>query len=373
MNHSQYTISHEFVKPFLDAACLMDALLELHTGLSPLERKSLTYYSLATHSLPQAKRFPQAKLHGPPGTGKSTAARIARLFVYRPLCFSARGSSNPAFRNKLTQAHEGTVIVEEGDAVWKGDTWFETLLSDRYDRDTAKEAHMVPNGCGGWNISERLFFGGTIIHRRLPYEGAALESRSIKVNFRPVYGRTYEVMGDSWDSQWCEADEVKAILDLTLELPTVEQNESIAGRIWNTYTPIIAVARMLGDSQFETELVQRMEVVTMTLKEAQASSELDAIAVRALIECLSQAGTLKIGEGVSLRDIRETIWKNTGLTVNPSQLGAIFGDLGFEKRKAHGVTKVYASAAILIQACTELGIEDEAVEQLAKELKVKQG
>jgi hypothetical protein len=377
MENGEHTLnplgSHTAVKALSNAASLMDKFLEFHTGLSQFDRKLLTYYSLSTRSLPHAQNFPLSKLHGPPGTGKSTAARIAILFAYRPLCFSARGCTLPVFRDKLAQSYGGTAIIEEGDSAWKGATWFEAMLSDRYSRTSATVGHKVPNGIGGFTTEEAGFFGATIIHRRIPFADPALESRCIGVHFRPVHGRTYDVMAEGWETQWSQDDEVKAIQNLELELHPVEQVESIAGRIWNTYMPVIAMARLMEDSLFEGELIQRMERVSMTLKEAQATAELDAIAVRALIEGISKDGTLKIGAGVSLKDIRDTIWKNTGVTASPSQLGAIFEDLGFEKRKAHGVTKVYPSAATLIKACAELGIEDEAIDQMAKELKGKQG
>jgi hypothetical protein len=193
------------------------------------------------------------------------------------------------------------------------------------------------------------------------------------VRFRPKKDRTYGRTEAGWEAQWSDAEEVKAIRHLKLQLPPVEQNEPIAGRIWNTYAPVIAVARLLGDSEFEIQLMKKMEGITITLREAQGTSELDAIAVRALIECISKTGTLRLGEGVSLREIRDLIWKNTGLTANPSQLGAILGDLNFEKRKAHGVTKIFPTAATLIKACQELGIEDEAIDQLRRELGSKSG
>jgi hypothetical protein len=371
MTNSHDTDDEGLVQAFSQAAVLMDVLLEFHTGLSPFGRKLLTYYTLGSHALPHAQHFPLAKLRGFFGTGKSSALKVAKLFAYRPFSFSGRGCSFPVFRDNLELAYQGTALIEEGDAGWKCDP--EPLLSDRYDRTSAQAGHKVPSGEAGFSTRVILYFGATIIHRRVAFADAALESRCVAVNFRPVHGRTYGEMGADWEAQWSEAPEVKAIQDLILDLPPVEQDELIAGRIWNTYTPVIAVAGIVGDSQFEAELIQKMEGITMTLKEAQATAELDTIAVRALIECMSKGGTLKIGEGISLKDIRDTVWKNTSLTASPFQLGTIFGDLGVERRKSHGITKLYASAAILVKVCTELGIDDEAVEELAKKLKSKNG
>jgi hypothetical protein len=368
MNHDFHTPDDWPTKAIIEAATLMDALLEIHTGLSPYDRKLLSYYTLATHSVPHADLFPMAKLHGPPGTGKSTAARIANLFAFRPVCFSARGCTLPVFRDTLALAHDGTAIIEEGDAAWKGETWGEGLLSDRYQRSTAKGGLKVQDGEGGHATQQLRIFGATIIHRRIPFADTALESRCIKVHFRPAHGKSFAAMNGDWEAEWSQAEEVAAVADLSIVLPAVEHDRAIAGRVWNTHGPVITLARMLGDSEFEKELISKMKGESMTLKEAQATAELDGIAVRALIEITFKTDTLKTGDGIALKDIRDAVFKNCGVTVKPEQLGAIFDDLGVHKKKSHGVTKIYPTAATLVKACSELSIEDEWIEELRKGL-----
>ncbi len=374
MIHLYYTLNEGLVKAFSEAAVLMDALLQLCTGLAERERKKLVYYVTATHSLPFALLFSLAVLRGVQGTGKSWAMRIARLFAYNPLSINAQGCTLPVFRDFLTTAHGGTAIIEEGDSVWKGNTWFECLLSDRYHRDSAKVALKVPGGDDGFVTKEQPSFGASIVHRRTPFENSALEGRSIIVRFRPVHSGNFQKMAKGWDSELTNDSAIAGIQGVTLELPQIEQPPNqIDGRIWDTYGPVIGVSRMLGDSTFEKEMVQEMEVATMTLREAQATTELEPIAVRVLIECISENGKLNFGKGVPLKEIRAAIWKNEGVSVHSSQIGAIFYELGFEKHKAHGDIKVYPSAAKLVEVCSLLGIEDEAIEELAKKLKSKSG
>lgn len=374
MTHSHDTADEGLVQAFSQAAMLMDVLLQLCTGVAERERKKLVYYTLATHSIAFALLFSLAVLRGVQGTGKSWAMRIARLFAYNPLPFNAQGSTLPVFRDFLTAAHGGTAVIEEADSVWKGNTWFESLLSDRYHRDSAKVALKVPGGDGGYVTQEKPSFGASIVHRRTPFKNSALEGRSIIIRFRPVHGGDFLKMGKDWESQLGNDEAVSGIQGVTFQLPPIGQPPGqIDGRIWDTYGPVLGVARILGDSEFEEEMIEEMEVATMTLREGQAMAELEPIAVRMLIQCISENGKLNFGKGVLLNKIGDTIEKNEGIKVNSFQLGAIFNELAFEKHKSHGYIKVYPSPAKLVEVCTLLGIEDEAIEELAKKLKSKNG
>jgi len=370
--HSNYTTNEQTVKAFSQAAILMDALLQLHTGLAERERKKLTYYALSTHSLPFALLCALAVLRGVQATGKSTASRIAGLFAFKPLCFSATGSTLPVFRDKLAEAHERTAIVEEADSIFKGAHWFESLLSDRFHRDSAKVALKVPSGDGGYATHEVPSFGASILHRRTPFENSALEGRSIIIRFHPVPGGEFAKMAKGWDDELRGDTAVKGIEDATFELPALESPPGhIDGRVWDTHGPLLGVSRMLGDAAFEEDVFEEMEVSTLTLREGQAMSELEPIAVRMLIRCISQSDVLNFDKPVSLKAVKDALWKNEGISSSSFQLGAIFSQLGFKKKKTHGDIKVYPSPAKLVEVCTLLGVEDEAVDEIAKKLKAK--
>jgi hypothetical protein len=134
----------------------IDKILEMSTGLSPMDRKIVAYYTLATHTVPYTKTFPILVFRGPFGTGKTQTLQVVKAFAYRPNSLTPRSCSPAAIRDELVECHDGTAIIEEGDAGWKGDSGpYENLLSDRYQRDSAKAAHKVPAGEGCWAGADR--------------------------------------------------------------------------------------------------------------------------------------------------------------------------------------------------------------------------
>jgi len=142
----------------------MDALLQLCTGSRAREEEADLL------CLSHSRRAPLSTVSAGcaawrPGTGKSTAMRIACLFAFGPLRFSAKGSSDPAFRDKLAESNDATALIEEADSTWKGHTLFESLLSDRYHRDSAKWQSKYQQG-RGYVTKEQSCFGASIVHRR---------------------------------------------------------------------------------------------------------------------------------------------------------------------------------------------------------------
>jgi hypothetical protein len=61
----------------------IDYLLGMSTGLEPVPRKTVAYYTLATRSLPTANTCPLLVCRGPMGTGKSECSRIVKVFALR--------------------------------------------------------------------------------------------------------------------------------------------------------------------------------------------------------------------------------------------------------------------------------------------------
>src|SRR5438094_734511 len=171
---------------------VIDKLLAMSTGLGSLQRKTVAYYTLATHTLPKANSFPLLVLIGPMGTGKSETSRTVKAFAYRPRALALRGMSPPAFRDELAEAHDGTAVIEEADAGWRECKNYENLLSDRYHRDSAKVAIKVPAGDNSWVTQEKYYFGASILHKRVKFADAALDGRSISIQFKANHNRKYK-------------------------------------------------------------------------------------------------------------------------------------------------------------------------------------
>jgi hypothetical protein len=351
----------DLTRRLTEAAERMDFLLSCVCGLSDRERKSMTYYALATHALDHVDTFPLLVLKGPMGTGKSKALRVAGALAYRPNAFSLRGRTLPAIRDALKASHNGTAIIEEADYAWKDSEMFERLLSDRYQRASAEAALKQPAGGlpGRFVTVTKQYFGATLLHRRLPFVDAALNGRSVFVRFRASHDRTYYEFRDD-DDGMVETREL--VQGLTFELPEVAQPPGVASRVFDTYKPLLGAAQMCGDEGFPNMILPKLQAETLALKEAQ-SIEPDALVLRALIDCLYSGERLDL-RYVPLSELGDSIWKNQRVSMRPQQIGALARELGFQTKNSHGVTKVVPTPATLLRACTECGYEDEAIAEL---------
>ena len=67
----------------------------------------------------------------------------------------------------------------------------------------------------------------------------------------------------------CVVEGSKLIRGMVIKLPPVEQPSGVAARIFNTYRPILSVAKLCGDSNFQSLMVDRLTLGTAEFKEAQ--------------------------------------------------------------------------------------------------------
>src|SRR5438105_3817959 len=114
----------------------ISTLLGQVTGLPELSRKTIAYYILATYTVESVNTFPLLVLLGPMATGKSQTLLVIKALAYNSLPLSPRGYTAPAIRDELAKCHNGTAVIEEGDAGWRDSTAFEALISDRYQRES---------------------------------------------------------------------------------------------------------------------------------------------------------------------------------------------------------------------------------------------
>jgi len=346
-------------------AALMDDLLSHVTGLGEFSRKVVVYYILATHALESLDTFPLLVLKGPQGTGKSSTLHVIASFARKPNRFSLRARTLPTIRDELVLALDGTAIIEEADQAWKDAEAFERMLSDRYQRETAQAAYKEPDGDGGHHTIDMFLFGATVLHRRLSFCDTALNGRSVLVRFRADHNKTYRSIEEVADDLACGPEIVR---DLNMSLPNVAPLHGIGARIFDTYRPILAVAQLLGDVDFLTQMKEHLALATIQLKEDQ-SFEPDGIVLRALIERLTAAkGRFDFSRNIKIGSIADAVWNNERVQLKPQQVAALLRDLGFKTKNSHGVTVVVPKPGILVKACSECGYEDELVASLRKEL-----
>jgi hypothetical protein len=296
------------------------------------------------------------------GTGKSQTLLVVKAFAYRALGFSLRGMTLPTIRDSLGECQDGTAIIEESDRAWKGSEMFEAMLSDRYQRATAQGALKEKHG-DNYSTTEVMYFGATVLHRRIPFGDPALDRRSVFIHFRANHNKTYV--------QYSETDPLviqgrQLINDLTFLPPQVAPLPGVAGRVFDTQKLLLSTAQMCGDELFVGLLAERLRLDTVQLKEAQ-SVEPAGMVLQALIECLSAGGKLTF-RYVRIRDLRMSLWNNQHQEMLPHQVAVMARQMGFETKNSHGVTVVVATPSSLIAACKDLGYEDEAIAALREKL-----
>ena len=242
----------------------MQKALTESTGLKDLQQKIVAYWTLATHSLPNATTFPLLALVGKMGTGKSQALCIIGNFARRSVRLSLRGMTTPTIRDKFADSYNGTAIVEEADSAWKDpDTTFERLLSDRYQRASAEAFYKVKSGDKNWSTATKQYFGATALHRRIPFRDAALDGRTVCARTRPDHTRRYREFkaDDPWNSEGKEI-----VRDLTFQPLVIEQPQAVAARVFDTYQPLLSAAKLCADDEFGDQLLTRLRQETLELK-----------------------------------------------------------------------------------------------------------
>jgi len=348
------------VQKLIAAAALMDKALMQSTGLKERERKLVTYWTIATHTLPHVDTFPLLTLNGKMGTGKSQTEKIIEKFAYRSRPFSLRGRTQAVIRDELAACYEATAVIEEADHAWKdGDAIFERLLSDRYQRASAEAG--LKKKCGdNWDTVTKEFFGATVLHRRIPFNDAALDGRSVPIRFRADHSRPYTEYRQD-DPLIIEG--VELLRELVFKPLPVEPIPQVAARIFNTYRPLLGAAGLCDDHEFPAMIRERLQLETAELKEAQ-SSEPDGLVLRAILAAMHDASDsysyIRVGSLVN------HIFQTYRVPLQHRQVAGIARQLGLTVKQSHGYTVVVPTPVTLLTACDECGYEDD---EMTAELK----
>jgi hypothetical protein len=270
--------------------------------------------------------------------------------------------TGPAIRDAFAECHEGTAVAEEADGAWKDkDGSFEAMLSDRYQRDSAKASHKVPSGEKDWVRISKPYFGATVVHRRLGFVDAALDGRAIQVRTRADHSHKYEEFSEDAP---CNAEGRQLIGNLTFTPPKVEQPESVAGRVFDSYRVLLSAAQFCGDHAFAGQLMPTLLRQTAELKEAQ-STEPDGLVLRAIVDAVFGSGIAQ-WQYVKYSDLAASIWNNHRFSLQPRQIGPLARELGFETKVSHGVSVVVPAPATLLRACADCEYTDEGIQELRR-------
>jgi len=350
----------------------MDHALQESTGLNPLQRKKIAYWTLATHSLPQAQKFPPLCLYGRFSCGKSTTMEIIKNFARIPFLINLRRATPAMLRDHLAGAQDATAIIEEGDGGGQEDK-SEGLISDRYQRSTATADLKKAIDGGGWTNLKLKLFGATVFHRRIPIKDPALESRALIIKYRSKYDREYLPFlnletGAVINPEYAKGRTIATELGPQFKLPPFQPIPGIAGRIQVNYAPLISLATELGDTTFISSIAADLQADSAALKEAQGT-EPDGLVLQAILAQVF--GDLANSNNflpsippnwgyVKLGVLKEYLWKEHRVALDQRQIAAMARDIGFRTVKSHGVTAV--------DACRNCEYDDLSIQKLRDDL-----
>ena len=145
---------------------------------------------------------------------------------------------------------------------------------------------------------------------------------------------------------------------------TCEKSDNVAARVFKSYRPLLAAAKICGDDVFAEQMLPILLRGTAELKEAQGS-EPDGLIARAIVEAVYATGVAQ-WQNSKFSEITESIWKGHRVSLQPRQVGPLARELGFETKPSHGRTVVAPSPAALMRACDKCGYTDESIEDLRR-------
>lgn len=310
------------------------------------EAKTVLYWAIATHGLPKLTTFPILVFKGPSGTGKSTLLDVLGELAYKPSRIDGK-VRKPVLRDSLT-AHT-TALVEEADRV------NEDIILSRYATRTSGTT-VNRKAPGEWKREHLELFGATALHRRLPFRDPAVLSRSIVVTTHRASVGTYRASDF--------AGHREAVERLGREVNWEKAAQDEAGRSADTWGPLLAVARHLGDEDWLGHARSQMAKADETLQAGQEEEPTEQ-AFQALLELAigDEPDKGEVAERVLLAHVTANV-SERGQRLNPWQVGGMLREMGFEVKKSGGKQYVYTGGANkLREVGRQLGIQDEWLEE----------
>lgn len=347
-----------YINRLKQAAQHMQTVLEMCTGLNPLDVKLVMYWTIATHMLPSLDLFPILTLNGVSGSGKSTVMQLIEPFAYNPIVMTAELCTIAGLRENMAAAHNGTLLIEEADDWKDGISTFENMLICRYSRVAGRSTMMVKKDHYSWGPETKLIFGATAAHRRAPYADSAAESRSVTIGVEKDKTRAYESLKSLG---FINQEVSEMIKGLKFEGTLINNPNGISPRIFDTYKPIIMASVACGDD-ISPMLLSRLESHSKEF-DWEASVEPKGLVVRAMINLVSISRSY---DNVKFSAIRDWVWQNHRMPTNPRQIGVLLRQVGFTTKESHGITVAVPTPGALLRACRIVGYEDE---ELANELR----
>lgn len=291
------------------------------SGLTPNQAKTVIYYSTATYL--EVDIQPILCLFGPAGTGKTSTMEQQQPYLCRAK--QVTGKTKSALREGLSNTR--TALIEEGD---RAD---EELIGCRYSKRTANIS-VMKEGTLGWRNQEHNIFGATIIHKRKPFEDAAVRSRAIIIKTRKRSGN-YQIKPVSDEEVKAIADIAEKV-DLTLDLTSE--------RVADTWRPLILVAKAVGDYDWIEYAKGEMELDEKALLAGQGYEPEQAMLLTLQNLMITDSG---VPMDVQIKDVKRELQDNFDVRLKIYQIDQMASNLGFTVTKPSGYPVIKANKELL--------------------------
>ena len=301
-------------------------------GLGINQAKTIVYYSIATHDFDKLSIMPILVILGPQGTGKSTLISLMKQIVNNPVSIDGRVS--PAtLRDSLKL--NSTAFIEEADNV------DEQLILNRYSKQTSDTVVKRQDRDKGFLSTPLNIFGATVLHRRVPFRDAAVDSRSIiiQTQYSPSIIPTEPL----------QCDNLREIAQLVnWEVPTALQT----GRVADTWQPLVQAVLACEDPEW---LIYAIDEVFKNTKKFIRGHGYEP--QQALIHSLYALSRPEIGttiKPVRITDIKEHLKAEYEVKLTPRQIDEMCRSFGFSLTRPKGYLTVQPNEQLLQKLISEL-------------------
>lgn len=290
------------IKPHVQA-------MQKAAGLSEFDALTSVLYAITTFS-EELTVYPILIYLGVAGGGKSSAMK-----QLSPMCKGSKwieGKTLAAQRKELIGVR--TAFVEEADGI---DT---DLYTCRYSEQTGKISVNKPLGQGRWELTTDNIFGSTVMHRRASIADVGLRSRSIVIRTKYKEGGDYEIT---------QVGDLSVVASQISMEGITERN-----RIWQTWRPLISVARDLRMSDWIVEAWECIEKETRNLRGGQGYEPSEAVLQAIDIKSRGPLGGRQ-DKTIKMLEIRQTIKDVFALSLNDNQIREEAEARGFTHTRVH--------------------------------------
>jgi hypothetical protein len=256
------------------------------------------------------------------GTGKSALLDQMAHLVNDPQI--ASGTTYATIRDEMNDCK--TYIIDEADRV------NERLLQLRTDKNMSNITYNRGTG-RGWQSTTIDIFGATILARRNPFRDSSIRNRAIVL-------RTQDKPGDY---------RVEVIPGLR-EIAQAIRPESISlgsGRVQDTWTPLLEIAKAIDDSSYEEAIAHAIEAEQTIFRSGQ-EYEASEVVLHALDKLTWDIeSSERLGEDIELPELTSTANEIGDVKLIKKQVEELLLSMGFKVTFTHGTKFVRSNVELL--------------------------